>query len=216
MTEETSNATPPAENPAENTQTTPPAADTPTPAADNPATPANDDPKAPETKTDGAFSFPAADDTEAVLNFRKQCGYPDEASGYGLPMETDEQKDVLNFIHKCQLDPIAAKVVVDNLALEIAEQEKQAKAQYDQEYAKVSAAWGDSKKGNESLVSKGCEVIQITDDQLRGISDIIGVEAALGLMMTVGKLKSDYSGVGGTAGSDSESIEDFIASKRRR
>lgn len=195
---------------APETPTTPPNDTTPPPAE---TTPTN--PETHENKDNRAFVFPA-DDVEALLNFRKQCGYPDDVSGYGLPMETDEQKDVLNFIHKCQLDPAAAKIVVDNLAVEITEQAKQAKAQYEADYAKVTAAWGDNKKGNESLVSKGIEAVKMTEDQLRGISDVIGVEAALGLMMTVGKLKSDYSGIGGAAGSDSESIEDFISAKRRR
>lgn len=200
--------------PATTTPDTPaaPPADTATPDEAN--TPAKTE--TPENKDNGGFVFPAADDAEALLSFRKQCGYPDEVGGYGLPMETDEQKDILNFIHKCQLDPAAAKIVVDNLAVEIAEQAKQEKAQYDADYAKVTAAWGDSKKGNESLVSKGIEAVKMTEDQLRGISGVIGVEAALGLMMTVGKLKSDYSGVGGAAGTDSESIEDFISAKRHR
>lgn len=201
------------ETPAPVTPDTPPATSN-TPPVDTTSAEATS--QTSETKVDGGFSFPKADDAEAVLNFRKQCGYPDDVSGYGLPMETDEQKDVLNFIHKCQLDPVAAKTVVDNLAVEIAEQAKLAKAQYDADYAKISAGWGDNKKSNESLISKGLEVIKMTDDQLRGISEVIGVEAALGLMMTVGKLKSDYSGVGGGAGADSESIEDFISAKRRR
>lgn len=196
---------------AETTPTTAPATEETTQESTAPAADTT-----PPDKDAGGFVFPKAEDAEAVLSFRKQCGYPDEVGGYGLPMETDEQKDVLNFIHKCKLDPIAAKEVVDNLAVEIAEQAKQAKAKYEADYAKVTADWGDSKKGNESLVSKGCEALNVSDDQLRGISDVIGVEAALGIMLAVGKLKSDYSGVGGGSGGDSESIEDFISSKRRR
>ncbi len=214
MTEEITNNATPAENPANNQPETPSIPETPpTPPTESTTSTAETTTQAPENN--GAFAFPEADDTDGILNFRKQCGYPDDVAGYGLPLETEEQKNVLNFIHKCQLDPVAAKMIVDNLAVEIAEQEKQSKAQYDSEYAKISAAWGENKKGNESLVSKGCEAVNMTNDQLRGISEIIGVEAALGLMMTVGKLKSDYSGVGGSAGAgDDESIESFISSKR--
>lgn len=149
MTENAITDTTPA-TPALSAETSAPVTpDTPPATSDTPpvdTTSAEISSKTSETKVDGGFSFPKADDAEAVLNFRKQCGYPDDVSGYGLPMETDEQKDVLNFIHKCQLDPVAAKTVVDNLALEIAEQAKLAKAQYDADYAKISAGWGDNKK----------------------------------------------------------------------
>lgn len=161
--------------------------------------------------------FPSADNADDVLNFRKACGYPDDAAGYGLPMETDEQKEVLSFIHRCQLDPIAAKVIVTELEAQIAEQAKLAKTNYDTEYNKVVEAWGESRKANENLVAKGLSLTKISPEQLIGISENIGVEAALGLLMHAGRSVTDHSGVaGGSGGTGSESLGDFIAAKRAR
>lgn len=216
MTEETTAAPAAATTMPETTPEVNPATQTtlPDPTAINDATAET---QTPTDKDVGGLVFPETDDAEAILNFRKACGYPEAMDGYGLPMESDEQKDVLSFIHRCQLDKVAAKTVVDNLAVEIAEQEKKSQAQYDADYAKVASEWGDNKKANENYLSKAMSVFGLDGVKLRGISEHIGVEAALKMMMTLGKLNSDYSGVGGNGGgSGGESIIDFVAQKRGR
>lgn len=162
-----------------------------------------------------ALVYPADGNADAVLAFRKSCGYPDSADGYGLPMDTDDQKSLVAFLHKCQLDPIAAKAVAGNVAEVLAEQEKIDKQAYDEAYQKAVAAWGESKKENESLVNKGLALMKFDEGKLRGISDAIGVEAALSMMMLLGKTQTDYSGVSGGNGSDDgESILGYVARKR--
>lgn len=195
-------------------QTTPPE----TPPADNttpPETTGGNETQAPsDDKDTGGLVYPNAEDADAVLAFRKSCGYPDDASGYGLPMDTDEQKSLINFIHKCQLDPIAAKVVVENVAEAMAADEAQAKQAFADGYNKVVDGWGESKKENESLMNKGLSLMKLDQDKLRGISEAIGVEAALSMMILLGKTQTDYSGVSGGNSEDSESLLGYIARKR--
>ena len=195
-------------------QTTPPE----TPPADNttpPETTSGNETQAPsDDKDTGGLVYPNAEDADAVLAFRKSCGYPDDASGYGLPMDTDEQKSLINFIHKCQLDPIAAKVVVENVAEAMAADEAQAKQAFTDGYNKVVDGWGESKKENESLMNKGLSLMKLDQDKLRGISEAIGVEAALSMMILLGKTQTDYSGVSGGNSEDSESLLGYIARKR--
>ena len=148
------------------------------------------------------------------MAFRKSCGYPDDASGYGLPMDTDEQKSLINFIHKCQLDPIAAKTIVQNVAEVMAADEAQSKQAFTDGYNKVVDGWGESKKENESLMNKGLSLMKLDQDKLRGISEAIGVEAALSMMILLGKTQTDYSGVSGGNSEDSESLLGYIARKR--
>lgn len=195
-------------------QTTPPE----TPPADNttpPETTGGNETQAPsDDKDTGGLVYPNAEDADAVLAFRKSCGYPDDASGYGLPMDTDEQKSLINFIHKCQLDPIAAKTIVQNVAEVMAADEAQAKQAFTDGYNKVVDGWGESKKENESLMNKGLSLMKLDQDKLRGISEAIGVEAALSMMILLGKTQTDYSGVSGGNSEDSESLLGYIARKR--
>jgi hypothetical protein len=195
-------------------QTTPPE----TPPADNttpPETTGGNETQAPsDNKDTGGLVYPNAEDADAVLAFRKSCGYPDDASGYGLPMDTDEQKSLINFIHKCQLDPIAAKTIVQNVAEVMAADEAQAKQAFTDGYNKVVDGWGESKKENESLMNKGLSLMKLDQDKLRGISEAIGVEAALSMMILLGKTQTDYSGVSGGNSEDSESLLGYIARKR--
>nr|DAE29449.1 MAG TPA: hypothetical protein [virus sp. ctd0M1] len=195
-------------------QTTPPE----TPPADNttpPETAGGNETQAPsDDKDTGGLVYPSAEDADAVLAFRKSCGYPDDASGYGLPMDTDEQKSLINFIHKCQLDPIAAKTIVQNVVEVMAADEAQAKQAFTDGYNKVVDGWGESKKENESLMNKGLSLMKLDQDKLRGISEAIGVEAALSMMILLGKTQTDYSGVSGGNSEDSESLLGYIARKR--
>lgn len=194
--------------------TTPPE----TPPADNttpPETTGGNETQTPsDDKEPKGLIYPNADDADAVLAFRKSCGYPDDASGYGLPMDTDEQKGLMNFIHKCQLDPIAAKTVVQNVAEAMATDEAQAKQTFTDGYNKVVAGWGENKKENESLMNKGLSLMKLDQDKLRGISEAIGVEAALSMMILLGKTQTDYSGVSGGNSEDSESLLGYISRKR--
>lgn len=195
------------------TPTTPPE----TPPADNttpPETTGGNETQAPSDKDTGGLVFPNADDADAVLAFRKSCGYPDEASGYGLPMDSDEQKSLINFIHKCQLDPIAAKTIVKNVAEVMAADEAQAKQTFTESYNKVVEGWGENKKENESLMNKGLSLMKLDEDKLRGISESIGVEAALSMMILLGKTQTDHSGVTGGNSDDSESLLGYISRKR--
>ena len=195
------------------TPTTPPE----TPPADNttpPETTGGNETQTPSDKDTGGLVFPNADDAEAILAFRKSCGYPDEATGYGLPMDTEEQKSLVNFIRKCQLDPIAAKSVLDNTLAAIKADEQQSQQAFDDSYNKISSGWGESKKENESLVNKGLSLMGFDKDKLRGISETIGVEAALSMMMLLGKTQSDHSGVTGGNSDDGESLLGYIARKR--
>lgn len=195
-------------------QTTPPE----TPPADNttpPETTGGNETQTPsDDKDTGGLVYPNAEDADAVLAFRKSCGYPDDASGYGLPMDTDEQKSLINFIHKCQLDPIAAKTIVQNVAEVMAADEAQSKQAFTDGYNKVVDGWGESKKENESLMNKGLSLMKLDQDKLRGISEAIGVEAALSMMILLGKTQTDYSGVSGGNSEDSESLLGYIARKR--
>lgn len=216
MEDNSTNATPApsAEAPAATTST-PAAATTSTPAAETatPAAPAaNDTTSAPEEK---GLIFPNADDADAVLAFRKSCGYPDDAAGYGLPMDTEEQKNLANFLHKCQLDPIAAKVIAKNAAEVVALEEQNSKQAFTENYNKLVESWGENKKENEMLVNKGLSLTKLDQDKLRAISDNIGVEAAISMMMLIGKTQTDHSGVSSGANSDdSDSILGYVARKR--
>ena len=206
---------------SENANETTPETQTPAPATppENLTQAAPETSAAPETnnasdKTE-ALVYPADGNADAVLAFRKSCGYPDNADGYGLPMDTEDQKSLAAFLHKCQLDPIAAKAVAGNVAEVLAEQEKIDKQAYDEAYSKATAAWGESKKENESLVNKGLTLMKFDEGKLRGISEAIGVEAALSMMMLLGKTQTDYSGVtGGNGSDDGESILGYVARKR--
>ena len=223
MEDNSTNTTPAAEIPAAAATTPAPAAETPaaatTPvtaaetATPAPATPAaNDTTSTPEEK---GLIFPNADDADAVLAFRKSCGYPDDAAGYGLPMDTEEQKNLANFLHKCQLDPIAAKVIAKNAAEVVALEEQNSKQAFTENYNKLVESWGENKKENEMLVNKGLSLTKLDQDKLRAISDNIGVEAAISMMMLIGKTQTDYSGVSSGANSDdSDSILGYVARKR--
>ena len=206
--------TPPADtgNPS-----TPPAGTTP-PESTGQTTPpdtGNETKQTPDNKDNvGGLVYPAADDTAAVLAFRKSCAYPDDASGYGLPMETDDQKSIMSFIHKCQLDPIAANAVVKNISEIMAADEQERKQAFTDNYNKVVAGWGESKKENESLVNKGMSLMKLNQDNLRGISESIGMEAALSIMMLLGKTQTDHSGVSGGDSEDGGSLLDYISGKR--
>lgn len=166
-----------------------------------------------DTKPEGLV-FPDGKDADAVLAFRKSCGYPEAADGYGLPMDTEEQKSLVAFIHKCQLDPIAAKTVMDNVAESLKLEEQQSKQAYTEAYNKVVEGWGESKKENQSLMSKGMSLAGVDEDKLRAISDTLGVEAALSMMMLLGKTQTDHSGVSGGNSDDNESLLGYISRKR--
>lgn len=165
----------------------------------------------------GKNSIALPDDTpESLLAFRKACGLPDTAEGYGLPVQTDDEKEIADFLLKCNLDKWAAKTVYQNILDNIASEDKAEKEKYAAEYAKATEAWGDNKQGNLNLLKRGMDTIKVSDEQLRRISDAIGTEAALGLMLTVGKLTQDSVGVSGTGtgGGGDESLFDLILSKR--
>ena len=166
-----------------------------------------------DTKPEGLV-FPDGKDADAVLAFRKSCGYPEAADGYGLPMDTEEQKSLVAFIHKCQLDPIAAKAVMDNVAESLKLEEQQSKQAYTEAYNKVVEGWGESKKENQSLMNKGMSLAGVDEDKLRAISDTLGVEAALSMMMLLGKTQTDHSGVSGGNSDDNESLLGYISRKR--
>lgn len=166
-----------------------------------------------DTKPEGLV-FPDGKDADAVLAFRKSCGYPEAADGYGLPMDTEEQKSLVAFIHKCQLDPIAAKAVMDNVAESLKLEEQQSKQAYMEAYNKVVEGWGESKKENQSLMNKGMSLAGVDEDKLRAISDTLGVEAALSMMMLLGKTQTDHSGVSGGNSDDNESLLGYISRKR--
>lgn len=166
-----------------------------------------------DTKPEGLV-FPDGKDADAVLAFRKSCGYPEAADGYGLPMDTEEQKSLVAFIHKCQLDPIAAKTVMDNVAESLKLEEQQSKQAYTEAYNKVIEGWGESKKEKQSLMSKGMSLAGVDEDKLRAISDTLGVEAALSMMMLLGKTQTDHSGVSGGNSDDNESLLGYISRKR--
>ena len=204
-TETTTPVTPEITTPPETPETTPPAE---TPALSE----VNVNP-APEEK---GLIYPNPDDAEAVLAFRKSCGYPDNAAGYGLPMDTEEQKNLANFLYKCQLDPIAAKVIAKNAAEAVALEEQNSKQAFSENYNKIVESWGENKKENEMLVNKGLSLTKLNQDKLREISDSIGVEAAISMMMLLGKTQTDYSGIsGGVSGSDDgDSILGYVARKR--
>lgn len=215
MEDNSTNATPAPSAEAPAAAETPAAATTPAPAAETttPSTPAvNDTTPAPEEK---GLIFPNADDADAVLAFRKSCGYPDDAAGYGLPMDTEDQKNLVNFLHKCQLDPIAAKIVAKNAEEVVALEEQNSKQAFTENYNKLVESWGENKKENEMLVNKGLSLTKLDQDKLREISDKIGVEAAISMMMLIGKTQTDYSGVSSGANSDdSDSILGYVARKR--
>lgn len=194
-------------------QTTPPATPT-TPAQTQTPHETGSETQTPSDKETGGLVFPDGADAEAVLAFRKSCGYPDEASGYGLPMDSDEQKSLINFIHKCQLDPIAAKTIVKNVTEVMAVDEAQAKQAFTDGYNKVVEGWGESKKENENLMNKGLSLMKLDQDKLRGISESIGVEAALSMMILLGKTQTDHSGVTGGNSDDGESLLEYISRKR--
>ena len=208
MEDNSTNATPAPSAEAPATTTSTPAAETTTPS-----TPAvNDTTPAPEEK---GLIFPNADDADAVLAFRKSCGYPDDAAGYGLPMDTEDQKNLVNFLHKCQLDPIAAKIVAKNAEEVVALEEQNSKQAFTENYNKLVESWGENKKENEMLVNKGLSLTKLDQDKLREISDKIGVEAAISMMMLIGKTQTDHSGVSSGANSDdSDSILGYVARKR--
>ncbi|MBQ8465296.1 MAG: hypothetical protein IJ545_04725 [Alphaproteobacteria bacterium] len=207
------NETPENDNPAENPATP---ENTDNKEQQTPQTPENPKNETPDDKDAGGLVYPDENDAEAVLAFRKACGYPDDASGYGLPMETDEQKNLANFLHSCQLDKIAAKNVAEKLQAQIEAEDKAEKEQYAAELQRVTGAWGENFKANESLVKRGAELMKINDDALRGISECIGVEAALSMLMLLGKTNTDYSGVSGGSSTDDEDVSGFIARKRGR
>lgn len=207
MSEENANVTDGVEN-------TPPETPTISPAETNTPTDTGTETQQTPSNDAGVLIYPAADDANAVLAFRKSCGYPDEVSGYGLPMESEEQKSLMNFIHKCQLDPIAAKAVVDNVAEVIAADKAQTEQAFNEGYQKVVEGWGESRKENESLMNKGLSLANLDQDKLRGISEIIGVEAAISMMLLLGKTQTDHSGVSGGNGDDRESLLEYISRKR--
>lgn len=201
------------ENAVTEPETTAPETEDTTPAAPETST---TDTQTQDLKDDKveALVYPDGSDAEAVLKFRKACGYPDDASGYGLPMGTDEERNLANFLHRCQLDGIAAKSVADNLKAQIAAEEKAANEKFTADVNKVKESWGEKSKVNESLVKRGAELMKIDVDALKGISETIGVEAALNMMMLLGKTNADYSGVSGNSGGVDENVEGFIARKR--
>lgn len=168
------------------------------------------------TKGKNALQLPSDDDQESLLNFRKACGYPETADGYGFKAETEEEKNIAEFVHKCQLDKWAAKAVYNQIIANIKAEDSENKKLYDTEVAKIKSNWGENAQGNESLLQRGIATIGLSEQQLQEISDIIGVEAALNLMLTLGRVKSDHSGVTGTTGGSSgdESLDSFIYRRR--
>lgn len=168
------------------------------------------------TKGKNALQLPSDDDQDSLLNFRKACGYPETADGYGFKAETEEEKNIADFVHKCQLDKWAAKAVYNQIIANIKAEDAEDKKQYAAEVAKVKGNWGENAQGNESLLQRGVAAIGLSEQQLQEISGIIGVEAALNLMLTLGRVKSDHSGVTGTTGGGSgdESLDSFIYRRR--
>lgn len=164
----------------------------------------------------GKTALNLPDDTpESLAAFRKACGMPETADGYGLPTSTDEEKGIAEFLHKCQLDKWAAKAVYEQIIANIAAEDKAEREQYEADYNKQLEAWGDQKQANLNILQRGLDTFKLSQDQLRGISGITGVEAALGLMLALGKLQSDHSGASGTSGGlGDESLDSFIFSRR--
>lgn len=166
-------------------------------------------------KDNGGLVFPDGNDAEAVLKFRKSCGYPETPEGYGLPMDTDDQKGLAAFLHECQLDGIAAKTVAEKLAARLEAQDAEEQELHDNEVKKVQESWGEQMKAKTDLVNRGAEILQIDSKGLRGMAEAIGTETALNLLIIAGKSTSDYSGVNGTnGGSASEDLDGYISRKR--
>ncbi|MBR3676569.1 MAG: hypothetical protein IKN71_05500 [Alphaproteobacteria bacterium] len=167
------------------------------------------------TKGKNALELPKDNDQDSLLNFRKACGYPETADGYGFKAETEEEKGIADFVHKCQLDKWAAKAVYNQIIANIKAEDAEDKKQYDAEVAKIKSNWGENAQGNESLLQRGVKAIGLSEQQLQEISGIIGVEAALNLMLTLGRVKSDHAGITGGSGSGGEeSLDSFIYSRR--
>ena len=206
MTEEIS--TPETEGAVAETQTSAPETETKPTETTTPET------KTPDNKI-GGLIYPDGSDKEAVLKFRQACGYPEKAEGYGLPMDTDEQKNIAAFLHSCQLDSIAAKTVAEKLTEKMAQDDKAEKELHANEVKKVQESWGEQMKANTDLVNRGAEILQIDKDGLRGMAEAIGTETALTLLMIAGKLTSDHSDVNGTNGSNAEEdLNGYIRRKR--
>ena len=168
------------------------------------------------SKGKAALTLPADDDDAALANFRKACGYPEKAEGYGFDAQTDEEKSIVDFIYGCGLDKWAAKAVYNQVLANIKDTAEKEKKEYEAEVAKVKGGWGENAKANESLLQRGVAALKLTDSQLQEISGVIGVEAALELIQTIGKVKTDSSGITGSNGgaAGDESLSSFILSRR--
>lgn len=168
------------------------------------------------TKGKGALSVPADGDDAGLLALRRACGYPETVEGYGFNSQTEEEKSIADFIFNCGLDKWAAQKVYSQVLEDIKSTAEREKQEYEAAVAKIKSGWGESAKANESLLQRGVATLKLSETQLQELSGVIGVEAALELLQTIGKVKTDSSGITGSNGGAAgvEDLGSFILSRR--
>ena len=154
-------------------------------------------------------------DDEAVEAFYKRMGVPDNPDGYGFNAKSPAEKDLLSLAHQCKMDKrVAARFVNAIVQMQAAEEQNDTNA-YNEEYSTLKASWGDAAKSNEDIVNRGLGIHEVTQDELRGIAGILGVERAVAIFQTLGGLKSDATGIGGSVGSGGEeTLTSYIERQR--
>lgn len=156
------------------------------------------------------------DNSESELNaFYEKIGVPKTTDEYGIQITNPEDTELLNVALKCRLNPLQAKNLI-NLVNQVQQDELKAEQEvYQQQYEAMASEWGEARSSHESLLQKGLEIQNITNEQLQLISKIVGIKQATSLFMNIGRLKSDATGYGGiSGGSTSETLENYINRKR--
>jgi hypothetical protein len=110
------------------------------------------------SEIEGVTQLPLHDDIEGVVGMLKKLGYPDEHTGYTLPIEEDFEwsetmgEDLRKFAHKAGLTPGQFTA----FSKQIMEQEKIAAAESSNELGDTQKAlranWGDTLEDREALI----------------------------------------------------------------
>lgn len=170
-----------------------------------------------ESKLGSSITLPKEDDEQAKKDFYQKLGVPDTPDGYNIQTTNPDGPELLKFAHQCNLTQNQAAHFVELINKMQQAEESQEAQEYQDNFKKLVDSWGDQRAAKEDLLNKGLNAHQITKEQLRSMAQAVGLEAAISLIMTSGKLKSDNFGMsgGGTTGAV-ETVDGYIESKRKK
>lgn len=170
-----------------------------------------------EKKLGASISVPKADDAEGWKQLRRRLGAPEKIEDYGISPTDELDKGLLETAHALGMDKVMAKTFIEKTSAAVKAEDAAYEKKLADEYKAVSDQWGDKRKGNEDLIARGLSVYKLEKNALNALSEAIGTEKAVQLLIDAGRRVADGGSVGGGGGRESsDPLADYISKSRQR